>query len=82
MAIFTVFWMKLAGFWPVKALVSVSKALNETISLHHDWIEYEQQKKLNNNGFFWMKLQILAISAQLWPVMAPVSMSKALNEYS
>ena len=58
----------LAGFWPVMALVSVSKALNENISPHYDWIEFEQQKKLNNNDFFKMKLQILAISAQLWPV--------------
>ena len=33
----------LAGFWPIKALVSVSRALNETISPHHDWIEFEQQ---------------------------------------
>ena len=35
----------LAGFWPVTALVSVSKALNGTISPHYDWIEFEQQKK-------------------------------------
>ena len=32
----------LAGLWPV---VSVSKALNESISPHYDWIEFEQQKK-------------------------------------
>ena len=36
----------LAGFWPVMALVSVSKALNENISPHYDWIEFEQQKKI------------------------------------
>ena len=34
----------LAGFWPVMALVS--KALNENISFHHDWIEFEQQQKI------------------------------------
>ena len=34
----------LAGFWPVMALVS--KALNENISPHHDWIEFEQQQKI------------------------------------
>ena len=36
----------LAGFWPVIALVSVSKALNENISPQYDWIEFEQQKKI------------------------------------
>ena len=34
----------LAGFWPVMALVSVSKALNENISPCYDWIEFKQKK--------------------------------------
>ena len=75
----------LAGFWPVMALVSVSKALNENISPHYDWIEFEQQKKLNNNDFLDEVADFGPFSPTLacfWPVMAPVSMSKALNEYS
>ena len=32
----------LARFWPVMALISVSKAHNENISHHNDWIEFEQ----------------------------------------
>ena len=75
----------LAGFWPVMALVSVSKALNENISPHYDWIEFEQQKKLNNNDFLDEVADFGPFSPTLacfWPVMAPVSMPKALNEYS
>ena len=75
----------LAGFWPVMALVSVSKALKGTISPHYDWIEFEQQKKLNNNGFLDEVADFGHFSPTLacfWPVMGPVSMSKALNEYS
>ena len=66
----------LAGLWPGLALVSVSKALNENISPHYDWIEFEQEKISNNSDF----LNEIAdfgyfslISACFWPVMAPVS---------
>ena len=75
----------LTGFWPIMTLVSVSKALNENISPHYDWIEFEQQKKLNRNDFLDEVADFGPFSPTLaccWPVMAPVSMSKALNEYS
>ena len=75
----------LAWFWPDMAPVSVSKALNENICSRYDWIELYWQKNSNNNDFsdeiadFDHFNPILAC---FWPVMAPVSISKALNEYS
>ena len=51
--------------------LSVLKAFNENICPHHDWIEFKQQQNSNNNDFFWMKLQILAILTQFWPVSGP-----------
>ena len=66
-------------------MVSVSKALNGNISPHYDWIEFEQEKnritviffdEIADFGHFNLNL------ACFWPVMAPVSMSRALNRYS
>ena len=64
--------------------VSVSRALNEYICPSSNWIEWGLKKIAiyfdfldKNVNFGHFRLFV----ACFWPVVAPVSISKALNEY-
>ena len=79
----------LAHFWPGFGLLwlwyQYQKLSMKILVLIMTGLSLNNNKKLNNNDFLDDVADFGHFSPTLacfWPVMAPVSMSKALNEYS
>lgn len=82
LAILTHFW---PGFDLLLLWYQYQKLSMKILVLNMTGLSLNNKKKLNNNDFLDEVADFGPFSPTLacfWPVMAPVSMSKALNEYS
>ena len=82
LAILAHFWLGFGLLWLKYQYQKLSMKL---LVLIMTGLSFNNRKNLNNNDFFDEVADFGHFSPTLacfWPVMAPVSMSKALNEYS